>query len=249
MEGTFARYLEATHYEVKQGILYQLRNWLVQASKYATWGDARIIQNPDPKLVAWLMSTDRRGRNKSAGAMKSFGQFTTGHRWISGKVRKDGTRGRSYWKQTNSKDQQRARKRVGFYTREQAKKFSIKHFSMRMRASNFIGAFIWRMTGAIKGAMGSPAVANNRRLGNAIGVQALQYGEKGQSGVSVQAMYGYKHATTAAKTVSTEESANRLERWIIKALEDAKETIIPNMEQKIAQKLQQAADRSKRGGR
>jgi hypothetical protein len=133
-----------------------------------------------------------------------------------------------------------------FYSRAEAKKFVEKHFAMRVRASHFIGAFIWRMTRAIKGAIGAPAVADNKRLGNAITVNALQYGERGQSGVSVQAMYGYKHATTAAKKVTTEQSANQLEQWIIRALNDAKVEIIPNMEQKIAQKLKQAADRRAR---
>jgi hypothetical protein len=106
-----------------------------------------------------------------------------------------------------------SRVRMQFYSRAEARKFAEKHFRMRTRASHFIGAFIWRMTRAIKGAIGAPIVADNRRLGNAIGVKALQYGERGQSGVSVQAMYGYKHATTAAKKVTTEQSANQLEHY------------------------------------
>lgn len=245
LDSTFSRYLAITNYEIKKGILYQLRNWLVQAAKYASWGDASIIQNPDPKLVAWLMSTSRTG-GKGGGIRRPY--ILTNIGWLRATKKR-----RKFWTTMPI--------RMRFYSREEAKKFAQRHFALRSRANKWIGSFIWKMKNSIKG-VGSADIEEvpyNSRLGSKIFVFLTQYGGRGaisrtlgfgrnvgQAGVSIRALYNYKHATTAAKTVTTEQSANQLEQWIIKALNDAKVEIIPNMEQKIAQKLQQAADRRAR---
>ena len=246
-ESTMANYLAVTGYTLQQGMLYQLRNWLVKASQAAYGTDAHFIANPDPKLVAWLMSTGPHGERT---AVKWFGKNTIDHRWRQGRLRKDGTRGPSYWVGKGGGGQQRQRGRFGFYSREQARAFAVRHFDMRKRAARWLGAFLGAMKRRVnqQGDMGGGTVENeNKRLGGAVQTGLFTTGDKTATfGITAVGQFSYKHATTAAKKVTTEESANRLERIILKALNDCKSEIIPNMEQKIASELQKVAEHRSR---
>ena len=273
MDKTFADYLAVTGYTVQKGLLYQLRNWLVRASQMAYGTEAHFISDPDPKLVAFLMSSDIHGGRKG-GVRKEYGTQTVGHKWISGRLRKDGSRGRSYWRQLNPDNVEhlikertvhykngsvrtfaarmtthaRERSALQFYSREEARIFATKHFDMRKRAARFLGAFLGKMKQRINYSSGLGGVGSggeipgeNKRLGNAVSTALYETQSGVIAGVKVLGVYGYKHATTAAKKVTTEESANRLERLIVRALDDAKVFIIPNMQQKIAEDLQKIA--------
>ena len=137
-----------------------------------------------------------------------------------------------------------------FYSRAEAKMFYRKHFDLRKRASRFLAAFLWKMKQELNDAadsFGGTVQDANQRLGKAINAQAYGTSEGSDViGVGVSAQYGYKHETTAAKKVTTQTSANRLEKIIQQALEFASAQIIPNMEEKIAIDLEKIATGRKR---
>jgi hypothetical protein len=229
---TFAQYIAVTRYEVRKGMLYQLRNWLVQASKHAGWNkNAEIPTNPDYKLVAWLLSSSKFG-GRRGGQKKPYRVARTS----------DGKRisRRATARQVSSG---KHRIRMQWYSRKEAAKFVDKHFRMRHRASRWIGAFLHRMNAEIKGqGFREIGVDANQRASRAI---SAAYEEAAATKdrptlVSVAASYGYARATTAAKQ-SNVESANRVERHIMRALNAAKAEIVPNMEQKIQSVLADAA--------
>lgn len=216
---TFAQYIAVTRYEVRKGMLYQLRNWLVQASKHAGWNKhAEIPTNPDPKLVAWLMSSSKHG-GRRGGQRKPYRQ--------SG-----GT-----WRSATSKQVRSGKHkiRMQFYNRKEAKAFGDKHFRMRHRAAKWIGAFLHRMNAEIRGqGFREIGVDANQRASRAISAAYEEAAGTKQSPamVSVSASYGYSRDTTAAKQ-NNMLSANRVERHIMRALNAAKFDIVANMETKI----------------
>ncbi len=234
---TFAQYIAVTRYEVRKGMLYQLRNWLVQAAKHAQWNkNAEIIANPDPKLVAWLLSSSKYGGRR--GGIKRPYRVA---------VAKDGTRvsKRATVKQAMSG---RHKIRMQWYNRKEAANFVLKHFRTRQRTAKWIGAFIWRMNAAIKGqGFREVGVEANQRAARAIGAayEEVAGTDTQPSLVSVSSSYSYARDTTAAKQ-SNIESANRVERHIMAALNSAKATIVPNMQQKIEDVLARAAQGVKR---
>jgi hypothetical protein len=235
----FTRYIAVTGYTVKQGLYYQLRNWLVKASQYAYGREATFIANPDPKLVAFLMSSGKHGE-RGGGQRKEYGTHAMGQHWVTGKRRKNGTRAPSHWKQDVSKEQVRGRKAMLFYTRDEARRFAVKHFDMRKRTARFIGSFLGAMKREINANVeesGGKIVGENKRLSELIKTTSFSIGD----GIGVLAQYGYKHETTAAKKVTTQESANRLEKILREALDNAAQDIIPNMEEKIARDLEAIA--------
>ena len=243
---TFRRYLEVSHYTIEQGMWYQLRNWLVKASQWASWGDARMINLADPKLVAFLMSSDKHG-NARAGRRYRYEKNTIGRRMVYPRPRKDGTRKAPYMKMMSGGANVRTRAAYRFYSRDEARKFAINHFRTRYKAVRFIGSFVGAAKKAVdriaKGPRAGSIENDNRRLSGIIPAKAQATGSWPTVGAEVSTSYAYKHSTTAAKKVTTEASAERVENLVYTSLDRAESEIVANMEQYIARKLQQEYDR------
>lgn len=229
---TFAQYIAVTRYEVRKGMLYQLRNWLVQASKHASWSKhAEIPTNPDPALVAWLMSSSKFG-GRRGGQKRAYRQMT-----------KSG--GGKLWTRATNKMARSGRWKIKmqWYSRREAQKFVANHFRMRHRAAKWIGSFLFRMNQEIKGQLATElSVDANQRAARAIGAAYQETAGTAETPaiVSVSSRYGYTRDTTAAKK-SSAASAEGVERHIMHALNAAKAEIVPNMEQKIRSVLADSA--------
>jgi hypothetical protein len=231
-DSTFSKYIETTKYDVRKGMLYQLRHWLVMASKYGTWSkDAEIPLEADPKLIAWLLSSSKVGSRWGAKkrpyrmAIKS----SKGNVWKRATIRQVASG--------------KHKIRMQWYNKEDARNYALRHFKLRHKSSGWIGAFIWRMTREIKGQVGGELpVTSNQRAARAIGAayEEVAGTDASPSVVSVRSNYDYAREVTRAKKPNT-WSAAKVEGHIMSALNSAKAEIVPNMEQKIKQVLANAA--------
>ncbi len=230
---TFAQYIATTKYEVRKGMLYQLRHWLVSASKHGQWSkNADIPTNPDPRLIAWLMSSSKTG-GRHGGQKRPYRYAVK-----AGKG--------SIWRRATTRQAASGKHRIRmrWYNRQEARKFTRNQFLLRHRAAKWIGAFLWRCTQEIKGQFGGEMVLDaNQRAGRAIGAAYSEVAGSSTSPsiVSVRSTYDYARSTTRAKQ-SNIASAARVESHIMRALNSAKSEIVPNMEKKIASVL---ADQAK----
>jgi hypothetical protein len=231
-DSTFSKYIETTKYDVRKGMLYQLRHWLVMASKYGTWSkDAEIPTQADPKLIAWLLSSSKVGGSRGGQkrpyrmAIKS----SNGNVWKRATIRQAGSG--------------KHRIRMQWYNKQEARKYALNHFKLRHKSAGWIGAFIWRMAREIKGQVGGELPVNsNQRAARAIGAafEEVAGTDASPSVVSVRSNYDYARQVTRAKQPNT-WSAGRVEGHIMRALNSAKAEIVPNMQQKIKQVLANAA--------
>jgi hypothetical protein len=248
----FTNYIAVTGYTVKQGLYYQLRNWLVKALMFSNGVDTKPFpdESMDHKgkdfcsLVAYLMSTSIYGTKRPG--MVPYMQDTERWKWRTSRSykQKNGTYKyvQAHWFNKRIKGQTfRKQARMQYYSRIEAADFAKKHFDMRRRAKHFIGAFIYAMGKALDvaaGSRGGQLTTQNIRLSKT--VKAFAYAVEGM-GVSVVAQYGYKHETTAGKKKTTLESAMGMEKLVMYCLDNAAQDIIPNMEQKIASDLEKIA--------
>jgi hypothetical protein len=231
-DSTFSKYIETTKYDVRKGMLYQLRHWLVTAAKHGAWSnDADIPVEGDPKLIAWLLSSSKVGGSRGGQkrpyrmAVKS----SKGNVWKRATIRQAASG--------------KHKIRMQWYNKQEARKYAINHFKLRHKSAGWIGAFIWRMAREIKGQVGGELPVNtNQRASRAIGAayEEVAGTDKSPSVVSVRSDYDYARQLTRAKKENT-WSAERVEMHIMSALNSAKEEIVPNMEQKIEQVLAKAA--------
>jgi hypothetical protein len=231
-DATFSRYIEATKYDVRKGMLYQLRHWLVMASKYGTWSkDAEIPVQADHKLIAWLLSSSKVGGSRGGqkrpyrAAIKS----SKGNVWKRATIRQAASG--------------KHRIRMQWYNKQEARNYALNHFKLRHKSAGWIGAFIWRMAREIKGQVGGELpVTSNQRAARAIGAayEEVAGNDVSPSVVSVRSNYDYARQVTRAKQPNT-WSAGKVEGHIMRALNSAKAEVVPNMQQKIKQVLANAA--------
>ena len=240
MDEVFARYVVLSRKSVAEALRHQVGNWCYRAAEKIHDSLASNIDELEGKckLIAWLLSTDKFGNPKDKIA---FNRYSTGTKT---RKRKDGTTVTYHTYQGHKTDagfrvgQQRQKARMGFYTREQARAFAPKHFQSRRRAIRFVRTFIKKIQQAVQAR--SNKVDGNQRISSAIQASLREKDSAGLLSIDASALYTFEHATSAGRKDNA-TGARRIERVVQLAFEASVSEIVPNMEQYIARKMDEAA--------